>query len=234
MGREHSPVALGRQFALASGARGDCYRRTRNDGSPSDLALPRGAGSAAHGRAAPDWRSHNDCAQAPGRAPAVPGETLAQWWARRPRFVRRAIVMTAAGASISIAAGSMRGRVTPSPQATLEQRVAMLENSYTNLFDEVSSLGNEAKRRSDDLAGKLQAETTARSGADKKIEEQLKETAVGSFHLDLLGVASSYWGSLPGQLHQRSPRCSGRPDADEPWAKMVRGSRDHGIGEARV
>ena len=65
----------------------------------------------------------------------------------------------------------------------------MLENSYTNLFDEVSSLGNEAKCRSDDLAGKLQAEITARSEADKKIEEQMKETAVGSFHLDFLRVA---------------------------------------------
>src|SRR5271166_4352421 len=60
-----------------------------------------------------------------------PQHTLKRILERRPRFRQQNIVISAAGASISIASGSMRGRVAPGPQATLDQRVAMLEDSYT-------------------------------------------------------------------------------------------------------
>ena len=83
------------------------------------------------------------------------------------------------------------GALSAGSQATLEQRVAILEDSHTELLDEVGSLGNEVKRRSDELTSKLHAEATAREAADKEIKEQLKETAVGSTHLDVWGVVMS-------------------------------------------
>jgi hypothetical protein len=132
-----------------------------------------------------------------------PGQMLTVWWQHRPRFrQQKTVVMAAGAASISMATGSARGRVRAGPQATLEQRLAMLEDSYTKLFDEVGSLGNEVKRRSDELSSKLRAEATAREAADKKIEEQLKETAVGSLHLDVWGVEFFILGTIAGTLSQ--------------------------------
>jgi hypothetical protein len=54
------------------------------------------------------------------------------------------------------------------------------------------------KRRSDELTGKLHAEATAREAADKKIEEQLQETAIGSLHLDVWGVLFVMLGIIAG------------------------------------
>jgi hypothetical protein len=105
-------------------------------------------------------------------------------------------------ASMGMSTMSARGRVSPGPQATLEQRLAMLESSYTNLFDEVGNLGNEVKRRADELSNKLNAEATARDSGDKRIEEQLKETAVGSVHLDVWGVEFFLLGTIAGTLSQ--------------------------------
>ena len=91
-----------------------------------------------------------------------------------------------------------RVRVNPGPQATLEQRVAMLQDNYTNLFDEVGRLDDELRRRTDELSSKLHAETAAREATDKRLEEQLKETAVGSLHLDLWGVLFFISGIIAG------------------------------------
>ena len=54
------------------------------------------------------------------------------------------------------------------------------------------------KRRSDELTGKLSAEAAAREAADKEIKEQLKETAVGSAHLDVWGVVFVMSGIVAG------------------------------------
>jgi hypothetical protein len=56
-----------------------------------------------------------------------PQQTLKRILERRPRFWQQNTVISAARASISMASGSMRGRVAPGQQATLGQRVAMLE-----------------------------------------------------------------------------------------------------------
>ncbi|HWY80808.1 MAG TPA: hypothetical protein VNY10_02510 [Roseiarcus sp.] len=124
--------------------------------------------------------------------------TLKRILERRPRFWQQNTVISAAGTSISTASGSVRGRAVAGSQATLEQRVAILEDSHTKLFDEVGSLGNEVKRRSDELASKLHDEATAREAADKGIKEQLKETAVGSIHLDVWGVVFVVSGIVAG------------------------------------
>ena len=54
-----------------------------------------------------------------------PEQTLKRWWQRRPRFRTRNTVISAAGAMPSMVTGRARGRVTPGPQATLEQRLVM-------------------------------------------------------------------------------------------------------------
>lgn len=98
----------------------------------------------------------------------------------------------------------MRGRAVAGPQATLAQRVAILEDSHNKLFDEVGSLGSEVKRRSDELSDKLNAKSGAREVADKEIREQLKETAIGSFHLDVWGVLFVMLGIVAGTASQEN------------------------------
>jgi hypothetical protein len=127
-----------------------------------------------------------------------PQHTLKRILERRPRFRQQNMVISAAGRSMSMGSVSARARVTPGPQATSDQRIAILEDSFTKLFDEVGSLGNEVKRRSDELTSKLHAETMAREAADKGIKEQLKETAVGSIHLDVWGVVFLVSGIVAG------------------------------------
>ncbi len=127
-----------------------------------------------------------------------PQQTLKRILERRPRFRVQNTVISAAEAAMGMATGRARGRVTPGPQATLEQRLVMLEDSYTKLFDEVGGLENEIRRRGDELSNKLHAEAAAREVADKRIEEQLKETAVGSLHLDVWGVLFFILGIIAG------------------------------------
>jgi hypothetical protein len=127
-----------------------------------------------------------------------PQDKLKRILERWPRFWQQNITLSAAGSSITMGSGSMQGRVVAGSQPTLEQRVAILEESHTKLFDQVGSLGNEVKRQSDELTGKLRAEATAREAADKEIKEQLKETAVGSAHWDVLGVVCVMLGIIAG------------------------------------
>jgi hypothetical protein len=127
-----------------------------------------------------------------------PGQTLARWFQRRPRFRVQNTITGAAGASLGMATASARGRVSPGPQATLEQRVAMLEDSYTRLFDEVGNLGSEVRRRTDESSSNLRAETAFREAGDKRVEEQLMETAVGGLHLDFWGVLFFILGIIAG------------------------------------
>jgi hypothetical protein len=86
-----------------------------------------------------------------------PGQWWRRWLQRRPRLRARHIVISATGAALSFSSGRARARVTLGPQAQLEQRVAMLEENYTKLFDEVGGLDNELQRRTDRLSAKLQA-----------------------------------------------------------------------------
>ena len=124
----------------------------------------------------------------------------------------------ARAASLGMVSGSARGRVSPGPQATLEQRLALLEGGYNKLFDEVGSLGIDVKRRSDELSGKLYAEATAREASDKNIEAQVKETAVGSLHLDFWGVEFLILGTIVGTISQEVAAMFGAA-----WCKWLLG-----------
>jgi hypothetical protein len=133
-----------------------------------------------------------------------PGQTLKEWWQHRPRLRQQKTVVSSVGVVIGMATVSGRGGVSAGPQATMEQRLAILEDSYTKLFDEVGRLGADVKLRSDELSGKLHAELAAREAADKKLDAQLKETAVGSLHLDVWGVNFLILGIIAGTLSQEA------------------------------
>ena len=74
----------------------------------------------------------------------------------------------------------------------------MLEDSYTKLAGGVGDLGKEMRREMDELSNKLNAEAAGREAADKRVEERLKETAVGGIHLDVWGVSFVMLGIAGG------------------------------------
>jgi hypothetical protein len=117
---------------------------------------------------------------------------------RRPQFRIRNVVVNLTGTSISMATGRAEVRRAPGAPPTVEQRLAMLEDSYAKLAGEVGDLGKEMRRKMDELANKLNAEATGREAADKRIEERLKETAVGGIHLDVWGVSFVMLGIAAG------------------------------------
>jgi hypothetical protein len=127
-----------------------------------------------------------------------PAQWWRQWWQRRPLLRAQHIVISAHGAAFGFSSGRARARVTAGPPATFEQRVAMLEENYIKLFDEVGGLDNELQRRTDGLSAKLQAEASAREAGDKKVEGELRETAVGTLHFDLWGVVFFISGTIAG------------------------------------
>jgi hypothetical protein len=84
--------------------------------------------------------------------------------------------------------GSGRARVSAGPATPLDRRVALLEENYASLFDEVGNLDQEMKKNRQELSDALNAEKAARESADTRHEDQLKEAVVGQVHLDFAGV----------------------------------------------
>jgi hypothetical protein len=127
-----------------------------------------------------------------------PGQMLNLWWLGRPQFRVRNRVVSATGTVTSVATVRAEARVSLGPQATVEQRLAMLEDSHTKLADKVGDLGKEVKRQTDGLSTKLTAEAASREAGDKRIEGQVRAAAVGSLHLDAWGILFFLFGIIAG------------------------------------
>jgi hypothetical protein len=70
----------------------------------------------------------------------------------------------------------------------LDRRVALLEENYASLFDEVGNLTQEMNKSAREFSEALRTERAERENADKGHKEQLKEAIVGRVHLDFAGV----------------------------------------------
>ena len=129
-----------------------------------------------------------------------PQQKLKRILERRPRLTARTVRANFTATLTSTGTVRAEVRRAPTPPPSLEQQIAALEERYTKLRGEVGDLGKELRAKNDDLCAKLDAEATARDAADKRIGEQMTETAVGSFHLDLWGVVFVLLGIVAGTL----------------------------------
>jgi hypothetical protein len=128
-----------------------------------------------------------------------PWQAVTQWLRLRPRLgVEYYTVISSSGISLGGAGVSARGRVGPGPQSSLEDWLAILERNYVSLFDEVGILGQELKKKTEELSTNLKIESIKREESDNKNEAQLKEAVVGAFHLDLWGVLYFVLGIVAG------------------------------------
>jgi hypothetical protein len=115
-------------------------------------------------------------------------QAIKRWWSGRPPFGPQHHVLHAAGIAAGTSFGSSRARVSPGPNTPLEQRVTMLEQQYTSLFDEVGTLTAETKKKTDEISNALDEERTERQQADKWTKDQLKRAVAEGIPLGRLGV----------------------------------------------
>nr|WP_309501624.1 hypothetical protein [uncultured Roseovarius sp.] len=107
------------------------------------------------------------------------------------RFPRRRVTthnLTPQGISSESSASSPRLFSSPGPDTPLEQRVEMLEEKTSGLFEDVSELGGKLRAQSNDLTRKITKEATQRKEEHKSIEEQLERAVVGGIHVEWSGV----------------------------------------------
>ncbi len=90
-------------------------------------------------------------------------------------------------ASVALA-GSARVRVGAAPDATLDRRVAVLEQNYELLQKQVDQQEVQTNERLRALQSQVQAEATARQAEDRLTAGKLEDMAIGGLHLEGVGV----------------------------------------------
>jgi hypothetical protein len=80
----------------------------------------------------------------------------------------------------------------------LDQRVSLLEDQYSRLFDEVGSLASETTTRIREVENSLKSEASDRQRADEDIRGQLRLAVAAGLPLARVGVLFFTIGILAG------------------------------------
>ena len=108
-------------------------------------------------------------------------EGIKQWWTGRPRFGPRHHSLEASSGIILSAGMSARASVTAGPDASLEQRLEILEREHAALRDEVGKLSGETTQKIGELSNAIavgtQRTTRSRSSCYKAIRESRSRRA---------------------------------------------------------
>jgi hypothetical protein len=101
--------------------------------------------------------------------------SIVAWWARRPRLQPKGRILAAAAIVLGADTMSARATLGLGANATIEERVALLEKKYTSLFNEVGQLDSRLKTETSELETKLKAEAIQRDAGDKTIIDRVEE-----------------------------------------------------------
>lgn len=107
------------------------------------------------------------------------------------RFPRRSTTIHVKGAGIgvsAIAGMTARGRLGVRENATIEQRVNVLEKNFDSLDREVDKLTQSTEQRHKEIESKLRDEISEREQGDQKLSESITQTLVQGVSVELLGV----------------------------------------------
>lgn len=127
-------------------------------------------------------------------------ESIKQWWTGRPRFGPQHNVLAASATALGVFGTSARLSVTAGPNASLDQRVAVLERGHAALFDEVGKLSEETKQKIGKLSNAMALERSERQEADKGIKERLKKAVAGGLPLGVVGAGFFFVGIIGASL----------------------------------
>lgn len=117
------------------------------------------------------------------------------WFERNP-LRKRAIVLRASGASISVALGSVRGYVTHAqgPNATVDARLDALEKDVTSIHDRISATDRDLGTKVERVKEALDTEVRTRSADDARIGERLEAVGTGGVHISAIGASWLFVG----------------------------------------
>jgi hypothetical protein len=154
----------------------------------------------------------------------LPLKRLRRSWRERPRFAPQSRVLSAAGMSIGLVGGSARGRVDLSRDATLGDRVKMLEQKYNSLFDEVGTIDARLVAAVRKFSQDLQSEQRERERGDQSTQDQLKQAVAEGLIVQLFGAALLILGIISATaspelaLHFGFPGACSEPVGSPEWS----------------
>lgn len=110
------------------------------------------------------------------------------WRQERPRFWPRVTTGTANQVMEMDSSASGHGLALPGPDATLEERVKILEHNYEYLSTATSKLDMLIRQEIKRVSQEIKDEVARREAGDKRIGERLSEAVAGSFYLEAAGA----------------------------------------------
>lgn len=120
-----------------------------------------------------------------GRSLAEPFKT---WWGKRKPLVMNAVGR--AGFASFGAHGIGHVGVPPPPRGTQEERIQWLEQNLIAVQNQADKLATTISETKENLTRALSEEARTRDVAVKRLQDDLRQHAVGSIHLNALGL---YW-----------------------------------------
>lgn len=99
---------------------------------------------------------------------------------------------------MGMATGSGRMRLGPGVNNSLAQRVALLENQYASLFNEVGTLSGDLKTKTVELQRVIDVERGAREQEDLQIRNQLRKAVADGIPLSAVGALCFFAGIAAG------------------------------------
>lgn len=126
------------------------------------------------------------------------------WFSRRPRYGGRVIAVGALMAASASVAGRMSVSTSPRPDATLEERMAVLERNLAYVRDDLTRFQNKTEEDIRRQEQAIKQEQQERSKDVQELNEKLKGAETGGLHISAMGalwlLAGVIMGTIPDDL----------------------------------
>jgi hypothetical protein len=124
---------------------------------------------------------------------------LLEWWRGRPFLVRHLVI---SGQMASFDTDFMRAKATvgAGPNATMKQRLAILEQKVKSLDGEVSQLQDDLEKTKRELGERIDSATDALRKEAEDMANKLRAKFVDGIGSELLGVAFFVLGTVLSSL----------------------------------
>ena len=111
-----------------------------------------------------------------------------------------------ASAGATLTAGSLRVITNAPAGATMDQRMAIVEETLKRIYAELDETNSRVQSQLNSATTAIQQETVERSSADDTLNKRIEEFAVGGLHLETVGLVWLLTGvlgtSIPDELAQ--------------------------------
>lgn len=131
-------------------------------------------------------------------------ESLVEWLKRLPTVLRGPRTISGS-AHLTMAPGSLsaRGFVSSpslSSDASLEDRIAALEEKHKELERQLHEVRGHIDERAQEIEDQLSEEQRAREAADERVNQRIEEASIGGLHLEVIGLVWLIVGILCASL----------------------------------